>query len=105
MQAGKLRHRVTFKSPSTGHDDIGQPIDTWTPAATVWADVRFPNGLETIKASAVAVVKRASIVVRHRTDLNERMRVEFKGEDFEVKSVAPDPTDARYLSVVCEAIA
>jgi len=104
MQAGKLRHRVTFKSPSTGQDEIGQPIDTWTPMDPIWADVRFPSGLESVRAGTVAVFKRASIQVRHRTDLAENMRVEFDGVDYEVKSIAPDPTNARYLSVVAEAV-
>jgi SPP1 family predicted phage head-tail adaptor len=52
MRAGKLNRQITIMQPAAGQDAIGQPVTTWVGLATVWANVRHLNGVETIKAGA-----------------------------------------------------
>lgn len=100
--AQSLRHRVTIQSRTEGQDDLGQPLLTWTDLATVWADVRHPGGLESIKADAIVSTVRASIRIRYRTDITAAMRVLHAGRVYEIKAVLPDDTTRQTVDLACE---
>lgn len=39
MRAGRLRHRVTIQQVTRTRDGFGQPVESWSAFATVWAAV------------------------------------------------------------------
>lgn len=102
MSAGQLRHRVELQSQVATVDDIGQPSTSWLTTATVWADVRYQTGLETIKSGADVSVVRASIRMRYRP-VNAAQRVVYGSTVFNVLAVQPDVRKA-YVDLVCEAV-
>lgn len=105
MRAGSLNRRVTIQEKSGGFDEIGQPLpDTWSDVATVWANVRFLNGTESIKADAEASIARASIRIRYRPGLNAGMRAKYGDMIFEVRAVLPDVDRREHVDLVCEVI-
>ena len=108
MQAGKLNRRITIEQRSTTQDAIGQPVETWTTVATVWADVRSTNGLsfikEAIKADADVSISRVSFRIRHRTGINAGMRVVFNTENYDIEAVMPDMAGKRHLDIVCQKV-
>lgn len=104
MNAGSLNSRVVIQSLQSGQDEIGQPVTTWATLATVWANIRYLNGLETIKADAQASVVKASIRIRRRTDITAAMRVVFGATTFEIKAVLPDEQDRERLDLSVEVI-
>lgn len=99
MQAGKLRHRVTIQSPPTAQDEVGQPVGDWVDFATVWADVRFINGLEAARTGIPTSAVTASIRIRYLAGVSANMRVLHDGKVFDVKAVLPDSTSRRYLDL------
>ncbi|MDP3273021.1 phage head closure protein, partial [Limnobacter sp.] len=74
MDAGKLNCLVAIQQPPGAQDALGQPTGSWTTLATVWANIRYLNGVETIKADAATSVTKASIRIRRRTDVTAAMR-------------------------------
>lgn len=66
MQAGKLRHKVAFKSDTPTQDDFGQPIESWTTYMTVWAAIEPLEGRELLLAQQVSA--EVTIRVRIRYD-------------------------------------
>ncbi|MCR6477529.1 head closure protein [Variovorax phage VarioGold] len=98
---GKLRHLVTIKRP-IGRDTAGQPQTGSVEVATVWADVRHPNGLETIKSDAELSIVKASIRIRYLDGIVAGMWVEHDGETYDIRAVLKDPTGRRYLDLVCQ---
>jgi SPP1 family predicted phage head-tail adaptor len=38
VRTGRLDRQITLQSVSVVQDDLGQPIETWTNVATVWAE-------------------------------------------------------------------
>jgi SPP1 family predicted phage head-tail adaptor len=102
MQAGKLRHRVTLQSPGGTQDAVGQPGGPWVDFATVWADVRYMNGLEAAKADVPTSVARASIRIRYLAGVVANMRVQHDGKEFDIKAVLPDTTGRRYIDLLAE---
>ena len=105
MKAGMLNSRISIQQLSTGQDAIGQPVTTWTTLATVWANIRYLNGVETIKADTPTSVVKASIRIRRRTDITPAMRVVFGATTFQINAVLPDEQDRERVDLSVEVIA
>lgn len=105
MRLGKLNRKVVIKYLGPGQDDIGQPIATAPlTLATVWADIRFPRGLETIKAGAQTSVVSGSVRIRRRADVKASMWLEVDGMKLQIKSVLPDMEDRSRIDLTVEVI-
>jgi SPP1 family predicted phage head-tail adaptor len=104
MRAGKLNKRVALQSLQDGQDEIGQPVQTWQTFATVWANVRNLNGLETVKADADTSIVKASIRLRLRRDLDQGMRALLGSIVYEIEAVLPDEGGDEYVDLVCKVI-
>jgi SPP1 family predicted phage head-tail adaptor len=105
MDSRSLQHRVKIQTPGDARDEIGQPVpgsSNWIDVATVWANIRYLNGVESIKSDAPVSVARASIRIRYRTDLGAAMRVVHGLTVFDVKSVLPDQQGREFVDLVCE---
>jgi SPP1 family predicted phage head-tail adaptor len=77
MQAGKLRHRVTFQSPSITQDPVtGAAVEDWV---TTWdavpASVEPLSMKDMIASQAVQSELTARIVIRYRTGVLPTMRI------------------------------
>lgn len=102
MRIGALNNEITIQRLEDGQDEIGQPVQTWVDVATVWANIRYLNGVETVKSDAPVSVARASIRVRRRTDVAANMRVLFGATIFDIKAVLPDEESRERLDLACE---
>jgi SPP1 family predicted phage head-tail adaptor len=103
VKAGDLRHLILVQSRDAGADAAGQPLQTWTDMASVWADIRGANGLNTIKASLGGVeINAYSFRIRYRTDLDAAKRVVYGGQNFDVKQVRHDFAKREWTDLVCE---
>lgn len=85
-----MNHRITLLRREAGFDSVGQPVTDWLDVATIWADVRFQSGAEVLRANADVAVKRASIRIRARNDIDASWRVSYAGEEYDIKSALPD---------------
>lgn len=103
MQAGKLNQRIQIMQRTAGSDALGQPATTWEVLATVWADVRFVSGIETIKAGREVSTSRASVQIRNMTGITTDMRIMISSVAYEVVDVIPDVKRTK-LTLICEAV-
>lgn len=104
MNPGKLNRRVTIKQLAAGQDEIGQPVQTWSDVATVWAHVMHLNGAETIKANADTSSVKASVRIRRRSGVDAGMRVYHGSTVYEIKAVLPDEESRERLDLACEVV-
>ncbi len=103
MGAGKLNHRITLSGLSSGTDELGQPLQAWVDFATVWADVRFVSGIETIKAVRESSTSRASVRIRRRSGVDVSMRARIGSVDYEIIDIIPDIKRV-YMTLLCEVV-
>jgi len=103
MDAGKLNSRVTLQSLVAAVDAIGQPSQTWVDVTTVWGDVRYLNGIETLKADASMALTQASIRIRPRI-VSTDMCVIVDSKRFQILKVLKDGNSNEFVDLVCEAI-
>lgn len=104
MKAGSLDTPIEIQARTTAQDAIGQPLDTWTKLADVWADVRHGAGMESVKAGADVSVVKASIRIRSRTDVTNGMRVLVGAVVYEIEAVPPGSARQEFTDLVCKVI-
>ena len=104
MKAGMLNSRISIQQLSTGQDAIGQPVTTWADFASVWANIRYLNGIETVKADAQTSVVKASIRIRRRTDITPAMRVVYGVTTFQINAVLPDEQGRQHIDLSVEVV-
>ena len=51
MKAGSLNRQATIDRRTAGKGPSGQPLTTWTPLGTLWADVAHDTGKAAIRQS------------------------------------------------------
>lgn len=105
MQIGRLSSRCVLQQPDATVDALGQPVLTWTDVATVWGDIRYRSGMETIKAGSPVSVVQASIRIRYRSDITAGMRVVHNLVVYSITAVLPDAHHREYLDLVTEVVA
>jgi SPP1 family predicted phage head-tail adaptor len=103
MQAGKLNQRVKIQYLNAGQDATGQPVQTWSDFATVWANVRYQTGIEAINTDAVVSLAKASVRIRYRSDITAGMRVLHGTIAMDIKAVLPDETGKTHVDLACVA--
>ncbi|WP_236233214.1 phage head closure protein [Pseudomonas tohonis] len=102
MEAGKLRHRVTFQALAVQQDPVsGDTVKVWV---TVWPDV--PAAIEPLSARDYLAAKAqqsevsARIVIRYRDGVLPTMRVLHRGKIYAIAGVLPDQRSGReYLTL------
>lgn len=103
LKAGQLKNKVTLQALTNTVDTIGQPINTWVDVATVWADIRYLSGLESIKSDAPNSIVKVSIRVRYRADITPAMRVVSGSTIYKITAVLPDKKN-RSVDLACEVV-
>ena len=98
-----LNSQIVIRQRAAGEDAHGQPLETWADVCTVWAEIRHPSGLETIKAGAEVSVVRVSIKVRKRAGITPAMRVVHGAALYDIEAVLPDEVERLYMHLVCKA--
>lgn len=92
LRAGELRDKVVIQQKTSGTDAWGAPLpEAWADYASLWANIRFLSGTESIKAGADVSVVRASIRIRWRQDVTAGMRVIAGAQTFDVEAVLYGP--------------
>jgi SPP1 family predicted phage head-tail adaptor len=66
ISAGALNRRITLQSHSITQDTYGEPLNTWTNVATVWAAVEPLSGRELLAAQAVQSSVTHQITIRYQ---------------------------------------
>lgn len=104
MDIGALNCRVTIEQRAAGQDAAGQPNGAWSTLDTVWANIRYESGSESIRANRETSSAQVSIRIRRRLDVTAGMRVTYEGMTFEIKSVLQDHTNKQRTDLVCEVV-
>ena len=105
MHSRDLKSLIVIQTLQTGEDALGQPVTTWATFKVVRANIRYLNGIETIKANAQTSVVKASIRIRRRTDITASMRVVCNAITFQINAVLPDEKDREHVDLLAEVVA
>jgi len=103
-EPGKRNRKISVRQQATTQDAIGQPVNTWTEVAKLWAEVTHRSGKQVMRADQDVSIVTVNFRVRRRTNITAAMRVWFAGKVYEIKAVIPDERDRESMDLLCEVI-
>lgn len=104
MHIGALRTQLTLQRPPSGIDAEGQPSGAWAVVSSVWAGVRYPSGMASIKADADVSVAKVSIRIRWRADVQPGWRLVFGSTTtYLIDAVLPD-AGRQFVDLACHVV-
>lgn len=98
---GKLDRRIDIIEPtySTGTSNEDK-ITGWTLFDTVWASYSASRGTVSLDQDRIVYTQTSTMTIRHRTDLDIRMRVvDENSQVYAIVSIAESGDRKRYLDL------
>ena len=94
MQAGKLKHRITFQRDDGVPDAIGGNAAVWTNHLTVWAEI-VPQTSREFLAAQIRPDTTVMMKIRYRSGLHSAMRVTWQGRVYHLTGPPIDTEGAK----------
>jgi SPP1 family predicted phage head-tail adaptor len=98
---GELNRRVTMQRPVQTEDEGGGKTIVWQDVAEVWAKVEPVSSREKFFAGQTMSEVTHRIILRHRTDVRNEMRIRFGENHFSVDSIIDLAGARRFLELLC----
>ena len=92
MNIGRLDRKITIQTPTSAISaTTGERTSTWATLDVVWATIAYPKetmssdeGLEQNRTTTTTPVE---FTIRWRDDVNEKMRVYYLSQYFEIRRI------------------
>ena len=107
ISAGQLRHRVAFYKQSTTRSATGAvQAGRWENVFTVWGQFVHLSVKDVITGQSAGVAITARAIIRHCTDIDGTMRVEYAGRMYEIvgEPLADPNTGKEYLTLALKGV-
>ena len=101
MRSGELRHKITIQAKGITQNEFGEPVETWSDVATVWASVQPLAGREYFQAQQVKADITLRVRMRYRSGIQPAMRLLFESRVFEIQAVIDPDERHRELELLC----
>lgn len=105
VQAGKLRHLVTFQVPLIEVDSNGESTESWDNAFSgqeISAQIEPLSGRELFTAQQVHSRVTTRITVRYRPGILPEMRIVHRGTYYNIDAIVPDPDSGfSHMTLLC----
>lgn len=98
MGAGNLNARITIQQKSATNGAVIDFSD-YTDKVTIWAEARFLKGRNYYADRAVNVKTEVEFIVRHRTDLDESMRIKYNNQLYSIEGIIPLDSNRMYMAI------
>jgi len=99
INAGDLDRRVALLTPQ--FNDDADEITGWFQVAEVWAAVLPGAGLEIDEASRVVGTTAVNVIIRYRSDIDTRWRIQDREHLYEVRGKTDVERQRVQLSLAC----
>lgn len=102
--AAELKHRLTFQSPPGASSGRGWPTQEWMDYATVWGAIKTQKGSRLFNADAVQMQGVKIFGIRYRKDLNDSMRIQYKGDTYSIESMTNDDENNQWYTILAKEV-
>lgn len=107
MKATPIRHRLKIYRQSATRSATGAvKMDKWEHALTVWGQFIPLSVKDIIAGQAQDSQITARATIRHRTDIDHTMRVQYAGRMYEIvgEPLADNNTGREYLTLMLKGV-
>jgi SPP1 family predicted phage head-tail adaptor len=98
---GRMNQRIVIQSVTETRSTSGAVTETWATFATVWAAVTFQSGSENQLIERQTAKTFLQFIIRHRTDINEKMRISHDNKIYDIISINFEP-EKQFITIVAE---
>lgn len=105
--AGQLRHRVQFYRQSTARSATGAVrAGAWEKVFEAWGQFAHLCVKDVITGQSAGVAVTARLTIRHRTDINHTMRVQYDGRLYDItgEPLADNGSGREYLTLMLQGV-
>jgi SPP1 family predicted phage head-tail adaptor len=90
---GRMNERIVIESVTETRSTSGQVNESWSTFATVWSAVDYQKSGSEEKeiVTKQTVISNVQFTVRHRTDFNEKMRINFDSIYYDIERITYEP--------------
>jgi len=88
MNIGKLDRYITLQSVSTSVDAYGQPVESFSTLANVWAKIEYKSEVEKFENEQLRAVSSIDFTIRYRTDVTQQMRISYNSETYQIIGIS-----------------
>jgi SPP1 family predicted phage head-tail adaptor len=102
---GKMNERITLESLAPTPDGGGGSTRDWASipsVPTVWAQVIAKAGKEGLVADRITATMVTLFIIRNRADLDEAMRIVWRGSVYNIRGIRHEGHGAAYLTIEAE---
>lgn len=102
---GALNERITFQEAALTADGGGGSTKAWADLAstpTVWAFPKARSGKEMFDSERETATSFVNFTIRNRSDLNETMRIVWRGVNYNIRDIPAASPQDMYLTIVAE---
>ncbi|MDO8423580.1 MAG: phage head closure protein [Parvibaculum sp.] len=99
---GQLRERVVIEKPTRVGDGTGGESLSWAVLGTVWAEVRSRTGTEVTLGERDEARSRFTVTMRHRDDVSADMRLVWRAQVLNIRSLRDPDGHRRWLAIDAE---
>jgi len=82
--SGKMNKRVVLESNTPAQDGYGEPIESWSTIATVWAEQLSAKGSERFRGEQNSGFEDIVWRIRYRTDVDNLDRLTYNGKTYDL---------------------
>lgn len=97
-QPYNLRKRITLQKKVESEGPF-QPLDEYEDYIKLWTEPRFLRGRNFYTARAANVKTDVEFIIRYREDLEETMRVVYKGKNYEIEGITPLDSQNAFMMI------
>lgn len=104
LQAGKLRHRVTYeRNEQIQNPESGSLVDNWVAlGGGAWVSIEPLSGRALIAAQSADSDVTTNIIARYRAGVTDDMRIVHRGRAYYITAVLADKGSGReYMTMPC----
>jgi|TARA_S200002703_G_scaffold158352_1_gene168474 SPP1 family predicted phage head-tail adaptor len=90
---GRMNERIIIETVSESRTTSGSFTESWSTFATVWAYIDYQK-VGTDEKEMVAkqtTVKNIEFTIRHRTDITEKMRINYDSRYYDIDRITYEP--------------
>lgn len=87
LSTGRMDRKITLQRPTVTKNAIGEPIESWTNVAVVWADRRGISNSERFQADATRAATTARFFIHWMSGIDSTMRVQVDGKNYRINGV------------------
>jgi len=107
INPGEMRTRITFQTPTITKDAGGAQVEAYANVGTnptVWARWINAHGQEVVQSESLQFSQRATVMVRHRTDIVPTWQILKGSEIWQILSVDGVQGRNRWVELIVERV-